>query len=614
MTENKKSKLQSLKLLLTWANVTVVVTALALLMVVGSLVAYGRLYENRMFPGVRVYGVRVDGLTKSEARQTVQDAIDSALHGGLRFRFRGRDVSIDATTVATDPDASRDLIRYDVEKAIDDAFAFGRDSGWRQDIGEQVRARVVPRNFTAQVTIDEAGIADSVNSTLAKDLDPVQDAKLAISFEDGKVVTKIETEKTGTVLITQPAIEELRSQVLDLAFKPIDLSERSIEPTIKYSDLEGLEPKVTEMLSRPGLVFTYAKSKFAVPTSTLASWISVTSTAGGLSLTLDEQMFADGVRALAKEVEVDGKNGSLVVKDGKIQSFVAGTDGVRIMTDELYGQVMAEWPATSTFALLTKKVPATLVGEDPEKIGIKELIGVGTSDFSGSPVNRRKNIARGVELLNGTIVEPGEVFSLVDTMGDIDGPHGWYPEMVIKGDKTLPEYGGGLCQIGTTAFRAAMDSGLPIVERQNHSYRVRYYEPAGTDATIYGPHPDLRFKNDTGNKILINAYVKGDILTFEFWGTGDGRIAQRTDPHIYNITAPPPTKLVETLDLAPGKKKCTEIAHWGADADFTYTVKMPDGQVLTQVFRSHYRPWQAVCLIGVEKLGTTDTATSTTGG
>ena len=63
-------------------------------------------------------------------------------------------------------------------------------------------------------------------------------------------------------------------------------------------------------------------------------------------------------------------------------------------------------------------------------------------------------------------------------------------------------------------------------------------------------------------------------------------------------------KLVETLSLPPGKKKCTETAHAGADAEFTYTVTYPNGEVKTEVFKSHYRPWQAVCLIGVEKLST----------
>ena len=96
---------------------------------------------------------------------------------------------------------------------------------------------------------------------------------------------------------------------------------------------------------------------------------------------------------------------------------------------------------------------------------------------------------------------------------------GWLPELVIKGNKTVPELGGGLCQIGTTLFRAILASGLPITERQSHSYRVRYYEPAGADATIYEPRPDFRFVNDTGNYLLINGYVEGDEVTFEVWGT-----------------------------------------------------------------------------------------------
>jgi vancomycin resistance protein YoaR len=173
--------------------------------------------------------------------------------------------------------------------------------------------------------------------------------------------------------------------------------------------------------------------------------------------------------------------------------------------------------------------------------------------------------------------------------------------------------GGGLCQIGTTAFRGVLASGLPITQRRNHSYRVRYYEPVGTDATIYDPAPDFRFLNDTPHHILIHAYTAGDEVIYEFWGTEDGRSAiykgveEVTDvadlkPRVYNVSAPPPTKLIETLDLPPGQKKCTESAHAGADAAFTYLVTYPDGTVKEETFTSHYRPWQAVCLVGVESL------------
>jgi len=222
-----------------------------------------------------------------------------------------------------------------------------------------------------------------------------------------------------------------------------------------------------------------------------------------------------------------------------------------------------------------------------EQFGIKEIIGVGKSNFAGSPTNRVLNIKKATyERVNGTLVAPGEEFSMLKNLGPIDGKNGWLPELVIKGNKTTPEYGGGLCQIGTTMFRGAVDSGLQVTERRNHSYRVSYYEPAGTDATIYEPSPDFKFKNDTDKYILINAYIQGTEVVFEMWGTKDGRKVTQTKPRIYNIVAAPPTKLIETEDLAPGKKKCTESAHAGADAEFSTTIEYADGRTREETFTS----------------------------
>jgi vancomycin resistance protein YoaR len=171
---------------------------------------------------------------------------------------------------------------------------------------------------------------------------------------------------------------------------------------------------------------------------------------------------------------------------------------------------------------------------------------------------------------------------------------------VIKGNETKPEYGGGLCQIGTTVFRGALASGLDITARRNHSYRVSYYEPAGTDATIYDPWPDLKFKNDTGKHILIQTRIDGRKIYFDFWGTKDGRQVSMTEPVVYNIVPPPEKKVIKTLDLPVGEIKCTERAHNGADAKFDYTVWYPeDDEPVSTTFHSHYIPWQEVCLLGV---------------
>jgi len=610
---DKDTKTVKTKIVLWWTAAAFGVLAVFILLLVGACAAYGRMYENRIFPGVRVLSVRLDGLTKSEARKAVQDSIDNVLSKGLRFNYDGRELVIDPSVVSTDPDASRDLVRYDVDQALEQAYALGRDAGWISNAAEQLGLRVSPKEVPPRVTLDRSGLDEALQAAAERELHPVKDARLSVNASTTPATIGIEPEQSGLSLITSSALDELTYQARRLEFKPIALSDQIINPTVTAKDLEALMPEAENIMARPQLVLTHDDQEFPVTATLLGRWLTVTGTQREIALTLDAQKFAADIKTLAAKIEKPGKNGGLEIKDGKIVSFTPGNEGVEIDTAATYAVVMRNWPTSSTLAIVTHTAPGRLVGEDPEKLGIKDLLGVGTSNFSGSPKNRLKNIARAIELLNGTVIEPDQVFSLIDTMGEIDGKHGWFPEMVIKGNETKPEYGGGLCQIGTTVFRAAMKSGLPIVERANHSYRVRYYEPAGTDATVYGPHPDMRFKNDTGHPIYINAYQKGNELFFEYWGTSDGRKGEIGKSHVYNIVPPPPTKLIETLELAPGKKKCSEIAHTGADADFTYTITAADGTVTDRIFRSHYRPWQAVCMIGVEKLSDpVGTATSTT--
>ncbi len=607
-----------MRLILMWAGIACAVLVTIFLLSAGALAAYGRLHENQMFPGVRVLGVRLDGMTLPEARTAVEEAIDQARAEGIRFQYGERIITLDNAAIASaGPDASRDFIHFSIDQALERAFATGREGNWLTRGTHQLRLRTLPANIPAEIVLDRPAIEEVLQAALKDDLVAPQDASFVIDTKKQPVEVRIQAERPGKVLLMDAAFRELEEQAADLDFSPIALSERSLSPERTAKDLLILQSQVEAFFARPSLSLSYAGKTFPITPPMVAGWITVTGTRGSLVLALDPVALKRDIATIAPDVEKEAKEGSLVITDGRITSFVGGTAGVAIDTEAMRQAILNDWSiTTSTLPLLVRVIPAKLSGEDPERLGIHELIGVGRSNFSGSPTNRRKNIAHGVELVHATIIQPGETFSLLKTLGAIDEAHKWLPELVIKGNQTLPEFGGGLCQIGTTVFRGALDSGLPIVERQNHSYRVRYYEPAGTDATIYDPKPDFRFLNDTGAPILINGYIeKNDEVVFEFWGTKDGRVSERTDPRIYNVTAPPATKLVETLDLEPGKKKCTETAHAGADAEFTYTVTYANGEVKKEVFQSHYRPWQAVCLIGVEKLSTsTEGEGAATGG
>ena len=131
------------------------------------------------------------------------------------------------------------------------------------------------------------------------------------------------------------------------------------------------------------------------------------------------------------------------------------------------------------------------------------------------------------------MVPAGQTFSFVDHLGEVEASTGYLPELVIKGDKLIKEYGGGVCQVSTTMFRAAIYSGLKIDERQAHSLAVRYYSPIGFDSTVYPGVVDLKFTNDTPGTMLIQSHVEGSRITFDMFGVSDQRITKLDGPYVY---------------------------------------------------------------------------------
>jgi len=199
-------------------------------------------------------------------------------------------------------------------------------------------------------------------------------------------------------------------------------------------------------------------------------------------------------------------------------------------------------------------------------VGIKELVAVGESNFKGSPRNRIHNITVGAEKFNGLVIDQGQEFSFNEYLGDVDAEHGFLPELVIKKTGVTPEFGGGLCQVSSTTFRAAMNAGLPITARRNHSFAVQYYAPQGTDATIYPGVQDLKFVNNLHSAILIRTRIDGTKLYFEFYGTKDDRVVTFDGPVQY--------------DRKPdGSLKAT----WTRHVAF-------NGQTTDQTFNSTYQP------------------------
>ncbi len=247
----------------------------------------------------------------------------------------------------------------------------------------------------------------------------------------------------------------------------------------------------------------------------------------------------------------------------------------------------------------------TVLDDELRSKGITELVTIGESDFHGSTKNRIHNVTTGLKKFNGHLIEQGETFSFVKTLGPVDGTTGYLKELTILGDKTVPDYGGGLCQVSSTAYRGVWEYGFPIVQRKNHSYAVHYYAPQGTDATVYPPNVDIKFLNDSPGALLMQTFidVPNTKAYFLYYGTKDDRTSEVIGPFSWDFRSAPPPKTEETLEIAPGTRRKVGEAVNGMRTAWFRTLKK-DGKETVQGTYSVYEARPLFYQIGVDKLTT----------
>ena len=299
------------------------------------------------------------------------------------------------------------------------------------------------------------------------------------------------------------------------------------------------------------------------------------------------------------------------IKSGKVVAFKIDKPGIGVQS----AQTMMEMrkymtsrrfriePAI-TIAVQTVELPAKIRIGEINTYGITEKIGEGKSNYSHSSAERIHNLSLATSRMHGILIPPGEIFSYNKSLGEISARTGYKQGYIIQNGRTVLGDGGGVCQVSSTLFRAALNTGLPITQRKAHSYRVVYYEndsKPGLDATAFAPTVDFRFKNDTPNHILIQTTNdrQNKLLTFEFYGKGDGRVATLSPIKVWDVTGPPEPKYVDDPTLPRGVTKQVDFPAGGAKSSFTYTVKRGGETLQNQTFYSVYRPWQAVYMVGV---------------
>lgn len=332
------------------------------------------------------------------------------------------------------------------------------------------------------------------------------------------------------------------------------------------------------------------------------------------SHTYNKDSFSKIIGPISEKIEKKPVDAVFKFEKNRVTTFKPSGNGQTVDTQSLEDKmnsqaltvISSNKPQVLIISIPIKIIEPKITTDKANNLGIKELIGEGHSLFYHSIPTRIYNVNLAQGRLNGVLVAPGEEFSFDKTLGDVSAFTGYKQAYIIQNGKTVLGDGGGVCQVSTTFFRAILNAGLPITERNAHAYRVGYYEqdsPPGIDATIYVPTVDLKFKNDTGNYILIQSEIDLNNLSLSFYlyGTKDGRKVTMTKPVVTNVRPAPEPIYQDDPTLPKGEIKQTDFAAAGANVYFTRTVTKNDKEIINDKFVSIYRPWQAIYLRGTKE-------------
>lgn len=308
-------------------------------------------------------------------------------------------------------------------------------------------------------------------------------------------------------------------------------------------------------------------------------------------------------------------------QNGKVMVFQPSEEGKAVDADKLKNDLNFQFEKILSESSRTRSeqksqqvfIPVTvrtllpkITTDKANSLGIKELIGEGTSFFHHSIQNRIFNITLAASRINGILIAPGETFSFDKALGNVSAFTGYQQAYIIQNGKTVLGDGGGVCQVSTTFFRALLNAGVPITERHAHAYRVGYYEqnsPPGLDATIYVPSVDLKFKNDTNNYILVQTQVDQQLqrLSVLLYGASDGRSVTMTQPTVSGRISAPPDVYQDDPTLPKGVVKQVDFSAEGAKVSFTREVTKNGEKIISEKFTSNYAPWRSVFLRGTKE-------------
>ena len=556
--------------------------------------------SDRLAAGVKIAGIDVGGLTSAQAHRKLEKASEKLTWVPVNFVAKGKRFQVAPAQLGINVDWDAAIV-----EARRDGDGFGPLRGFRR-----LETRFFGNHIKPSTKLSSLALKKLL-STVAQSVDkPVREPALVLDGARPKVVPG----HNGQALDRKQAAEIVTVALGSLTRGTVKLPVRVTVPSVRRSDLVRVEGQVRTAVSKPVLLKLGA-GRWQIFSAQIEKMLAFPHD-GVRNLTIGGSEADTFLASLAKRLNRPAKSATFAISGRSIRVVPARVGYVLDRGKTAKAILNAALDPTNRLAHLAMKTSQpSRTTEQAKAMGINGLVGSYETSFTGT-ANRIHNVQLVATLIDNKYIAPGAIFSFNKTTGQRSAEKGFLTAPQIVNGQLVDALGGGICQVSTTVFNAAFESGLPIKERVNHALYISHY-PLGRDATVNWPSPDLKFQNDTGHWLLIRTFSSYSTLLVALYGTPQNRkVVSEAAP--LHISGPPPVKKILDPDLPVGKKVVDDYGESSSSTHVRRRVYSADGKLLyDDTWYSTYRSSPKVVRVGTKKSGknngTTTTGTTTTG-
>lgn len=545
-----------------------------------------------VLPGVVVGELDVSGYSEQalrsmleQQRAALRGRLFRVVVGDLEFRFTGQEVGAD----------------LDVSRHLREALARGRTGSVVAQLWWRVQRFSSPDTLPRVPHFERRLWHDQVAAFERAALQTPEEGGLV--FERGEI--RRVDPRAGEFVPREAADTLLERQLRATEGSVLTLPLATQRPRTAIGAVDAVEQRARRLLGAPLTLAVAWPPDLPVPArlaeqdpnsevrpEDLVSALRVVAADGRpqeLELGFDESLLLESLERIRTRWERPSTDASFEVDRRNVVSLVPSSIGARVDPAILAAAVLeaSSRPERRAELRLVPAEPPRITTQLAQSLGVRGLVAQFTTHH---PCCRPRvhNIHRIADIVNGTIVLPGETFSLNGLIGPRSHSNGFEPAPTIVHGEMKDTFGGGISQFTTTLFNAVLDGGYEIVERQPHSFYFPRY-PLGHEATLSFPKPDLIFRNDSAHGLVLVTEYSSTWIRVKLFGDNEGRRTSREVSPRFDFVDPP-IEYVSDDRVVPGESKLIERGSRGFSVNVSRTVRFADGRAETQSRKVTYEP------------------------